>query len=111
MVDFYGYCGACNTGVGGVWLPMDSELEPFVWRVAWPADIVRKLQSYDRMSINDGECTGLLLQQMAIKVAVVDLRHKNALSFCDSTAAVAWVCRMVLKSSLIGGRLVKGLTV
>jgi hypothetical protein len=108
-VDFYGYCDACNTGVGGVWLPMDTELEPFVWRVAWPADVVRKLQSYDGLSINDGECAGVLLQQMALEVAVENLRHKNALSFCDNTAAVAWVCRMASKSSRIGGRLVKGL--
>jgi hypothetical protein len=110
-VDYYGYCDACNTGVGGVWLPMDSELEPFLWRVAWPADIAKKLQSYDGLSINDGECAGLLLQQMALEVAVADLRHKNALSFCDNTAAVAWVCRMASKSSRIGGRLVKGLAV
>ena len=90
---------------------MDSALDPCVWRVAWPADVVRRLQSYDGLSINDGESAGVLLQQMALEVAADNLRHKNALSFCDNTAAVSWVCRMASKSSRIGGRLVKGLAV
>jgi hypothetical protein len=29
-VECYGYCNACNTGVGAVWLPLDSLLEPIV---------------------------------------------------------------------------------
>ena len=48
---------------------------------------------------------------MALEVEVAVPRHKNALSFCDNTAAVSWVTRMASKSSRIGGRLVKGLAV
>ena len=44
-VDYYGYCDACITGAGGVWLPLNSSLDPFVWRVEWPPDIVKKLAS------------------------------------------------------------------
>ena len=88
-VDFYGYCDACNTGVGGVWLPMDLDLDPLLWRVPWPADIIKKLQDYKGLPINNAECAGVLLQQMALEVEVAVLRHKNALSFCDNTAAVS----------------------
>jgi hypothetical protein len=108
-VDYYGYCDACNTGAGGVWLPLDSALEPIVWRVAWPEDIVRRLATYDNLSISDAESAGVLLQQMALEVAVANLRHKTAVSFCDNTPAVSWVTRLASRQSRVGGRLVKGL--
>ena len=60
-VDYYGYCDACQTGAGGVWLPLESDLDPFVWRVKWPEDIVRKLVEYDGISISDAECASVLL--------------------------------------------------
>ncbi|KAL7546950.1 hypothetical protein ACHAWF_011171 [Thalassiosira exigua] len=88
-VDFYGYCDACNTGVGGVWLPLDSDLEPFVWRVAWPPDIVRRLSKYDGLSISDAECAGVLLQQMLLEQVAPDLKHKKIVSFCDNTPSVS----------------------
>ena len=84
-------------------MPVDSELEAFVLWVIWPVNIIRKLQPYDRLSINGSVYVGVLLQQIALEVTVENVRHKNALSFCDNTAAVAWVCRMALKSSRIEG--------
>ncbi|KAL7536629.1 hypothetical protein ACHAWF_005521, partial [Thalassiosira exigua] len=87
-VDFYGYCDACNTGAGGVWLPLDSEVEPFLWRVRWPPDIVRRLAAYDGLSISDAECAGVVLQQLALEQVVGDLRHKKGVAFCDNTPSV-----------------------
>ncbi|KAL7546208.1 hypothetical protein ACHAWF_014642, partial [Thalassiosira exigua] len=87
-VDFYGYCDACNTGAGGVWLPLDSALEPFLWRVSWPPDIVRRLATYEGLSISDGECAGVVLQQLVLEQMVTDLRHKKAVAFCDNTPSV-----------------------
>ena len=108
-VDYYGYYDVCNTGAGGVWFPLDSVLEPFVWRVNWPPDIIRKLQIYDGISISDVECAGVLLQQMALELTVSDLRHKKALSLCDNMPTVSWVTRLASKQSRIGGCLVSGL--
>ena len=61
-VDFYGYCNTCNMGDGWAWLLMDSDLHPFIWRVLWPTNVVKKLQSYDGMLINNAECAEVLLQ-------------------------------------------------
>lgn len=108
-VDYYGYCDACKTGAGGVWFPLESELDPFVWRVKWPQDIVNRLAKYDGISISDAECAGVLLQQMALEMEVADLQHKKALPFCDNTPAVSWVTRLASKQSRVGGRLSKGI--
>ena len=111
-IDYYGYCDACKTGAGvGVWLPLDSELEPFIWRVKWPADIVKRLGDYSGISISDAECAGVLLHQMALELVVDDLQHKNVVPFCDNTPAVSWVTRMSSKRSRVGGRLAKGIAV
>ena len=110
-VDYYGYCYACNTGAGGVWLPLSSELDPFIWRVQWPPDIVRRLATWDGISISDAECAGVLLQQMVLEMQVTDLRHTKSVPFCNNTPAVSWVTRMALKRSRVGGRLIKGLAV
>ena len=90
-VDYYGYCNICQTGAGGVWLLLESDLDPFVWRVKWPEDIVHKLAGYDGISISDAECVGVLLQQMGLELEVVDLHHKKAVPFCKNTPAVSWV--------------------
>ena len=109
VIDYYGYCDACQTGAGGVWFPLESELEPFVWRVKWPQDVVDKFKAYDNISISDGEAAGVLLQQMALEFDVDDLVHKKALPFCENTPAVSWVTRMASRQSRVGGRLVKGM--
>ena len=109
LIDFYGYCDACNTGVGGVWLPLHSPLDAFVWRFKWPNDIVQKLANYEDLSISEAEGAGVLLQQMVLESEVDDLRHKKALPFCDNTPAVSWVTRMASRQNRIGGRLAKGM--
>ena len=109
VIDFYGYCDACNTGVGGVWLPLHSPLDAFVWRFKWPKDIAQKLSTYDGLSISEAEGAGVLLQQMVLESEVEDLQHKKALPFCDNTPAVSWVTRMASRQNRIGGRLAKGM--
>ena len=66
-VDCYGYCDAYKTRAGGVCLQLESDLDPFGWRVKWPLDIVCKLAEYDGISISDVECTGALLQQIGLE--------------------------------------------
>ena len=78
-IDFYGYCNACNTGAGEVWFPLDSSMDPIVWRVQWPEDVYTNLTTWDGISISDGECTGVLLQQMVLEVEVTCLKHKKAI--------------------------------
>lgn len=109
-VDYYGYCDACGTGVGGVWLPApNSDLAPFIWRVQWPPDIVRRMERLQGISISDLECAGVVLQQLALEHVVSDLRHKQAAAFCDNTPAVSWVTKLASKQSVVGGRLVRGM--
>ena len=108
-IDYYGYADACNTGVGGVWLPLHSDLQPFLWRFRWPPDIAQKLATYDGISMADAEMAGTALQVTALECAVADLRHKKAVSFCDNTPAVSWVTRMASRQSRIGGRLIRGM--
>jgi hypothetical protein len=79
--------------------------------VAWPSNIVKRLVIYDNLSISDAESAEVLLQQMALEVAVVQLRHNKAVSFCDNTPAVLWVTQMTSRQSRVGGRLVKGLAI
>ncbi|KAL7546450.1 hypothetical protein ACHAWF_009786 [Thalassiosira exigua] len=110
-VDFYGYYDACNTGVGGVWLPLDSDVEPFLWQASWLPDIVRRLASYKGLSISDAECAGVVLQQLVLEQEVADLRHKKAVAFCDNTPSVSWVTRMASQQSRVSARLIRGLTI
>ena len=96
-------------GASGVWFPLESDLDPFVWRVKWPEDIVRKLSEYHGISISDVECAGVLLQQMGLESEVADLHHKKAVPFCNNTPAVSWVTRMASKQSQVVGFLAKGI--
>ena len=84
-------------------------MDPFVWRVKWSEDIVRKLARYDGIFISDAECVGVLVQQMGLESEVADLHHEKAILFCSNTHAVSWVTRMASKQSRVGGCLEKGI--
>ena len=91
LLVYYSYCDTCKMGADRVWFPLESDLDPFVWRVKWPEDIGGKLAGYDVISILDAECAGVLLQQIGLELEVADLHHKKTVPFCDNTPAVSWV--------------------
>jgi hypothetical protein len=108
---YIGYCDACGTGAGGVWISGKNHLPPTVWRVEWPEDIQKKLVTRENkegtITVNDLEMAGVLLQTLVLEHLVEDLRHQHAAAWVDNTSAVSWSTKMRSKRSTIGHRLVR----
>lgn len=105
---YYGYCDACASGAGGVWLPLDADLPPIVWRVPFPPDIERRCKEGDGITNSDLEMAGLFLQMLVLEQMVPNLQHCNVAVWCDNTPTVAWTTKMAAKSR-IPGQLLRGL--
>jgi len=54
LPHYYGYVDASSSGVGGVWLPCTRGLQPIVWRVPWPEDIMNEVRKADG-SVNNND--------------------------------------------------------
>jgi hypothetical protein len=108
---YIGYCDACGTGAGGVWITGKQHLPPTVWRVEWPPDIQAKLVTSTNkdgtVTVNDLEMAGVLLETLVLEHLVQDLRHQHAAAWVDNTSAVSWTTKMRSKRSKIGHRLVR----
>ena len=108
---YIGYCDACRTGAGGVWISGKNHLPPTVWRVEWPKDIQASLVTRENkdgtVTVNDLEMAGVLLQTLVLEHLVTDLRHQHAAAWVDNTSAVSWSTKMRSKRSRIGHRLVR----
>jgi hypothetical protein len=113
-VDHYvGYCDACATGAGGIWMSGEAGLRPIVWRINFPPAISSQVVSDKNprgcLTNSDLEMAAVLLQYMILNQRV-DLRYIRAGVFSDNTPTVAWSKRMADKSqSLTAGRLLRGL--
>ena len=109
---YIGFCDACKHGVGGVWFAGSAYLEPIVWRLPWPQDLVQQLLSRDNptgtLTINDFEMAGLLLQYLVLE-QLVDLKHKHAAAWVDNTSTVSWATKLSSTKSKAGQRLVRAL--
>ena len=113
--DYIGFCDACKTGAGGVWLSGKSGIEPTVWRIQWPKDISDRLVSPSNptgdLTINDLEFAGLLLQYLVLEELQPDLAGKHAIAWCDNTSTVSWAKRLSCTRSLVGQRLLRALSI
>ena len=112
--DHYtGYCDACATGAGGIWMSGDAGLRPIVWRVhfdlAVSSQVVSESNPRGKLTNSDLEMAAVLLHYMVLQQQV-DLRYIRAGAFSDNTPTVAWSKRMADKSqSPTAGRLLRGL--
>jgi hypothetical protein len=112
--DHYaGYCDACATGAGGVWMSGEAGLRPIVWRVhfdlAISSQVVSDNNPRGKLTNSDLEMAAVLLHYMVLQQQV-ELRYVRAGVFSDNTPTVAWSKRMADKSqSLTAGRLLRGL--
>ena len=107
MPAYIGYCDACKYGAGGIWLSGSRNIRPIVWRIRWPPDIV-ELQAQGKLTINDLEMAGLLLQYLLLE-QLVDIKHTHTAAWCDNTSAVSWTRRMSSNVSTIGQQLTRAL--
>jgi hypothetical protein len=110
---YYGYCDACATGAGGVWLSGERGIDPIVWRVEFDNAIASQVVSDDnphgRLTNSDLEMAAVLLQYIVLQQEV-DMQFARAGVLSDNTPTVAWTTRMADKSqSPTAGRLLRGL--
>jgi hypothetical protein len=110
---YVGYCDACATGAGGVWISGEAGIQPLVWRFHFEHDISSQVVSdknpKGRLTNSDLEMAAVLLHYMVLQQQI-DLRYVRAGVFSDNTPTVSWTKRMADKSqSLTAGRLLRGL--
>jgi hypothetical protein len=87
--DHYtGYCDACATRAGGVWMSGETGLWPFVWCVKFDLAISSQAVSENLLAI----LHYMILQQQ------VELRYVWAGVFSDNMPTVAWSKCMADKS-------------
>ena len=96
-----GYHDAAGIGAGGVWFANpelaprgDTPLAaPLVWRLQWPADIVKSLVTYRNpqgtVNNSDLELAGGLIH-LDILAQNYDIRERTVLSKTDNLAALFW---------------------
>jgi len=102
LPHYHGYVDAAGGGVGGVWLPCTSWLNPVVWRFQWPPDIaaeVRKANGW--CNNNDVEAGATFIAQCMMED---DILQGNAAGVSthlgsDNTATVSWETRGASRGS------------
>lgn len=95
LPNFIGYVDACGFGVGGVWLQGTTNLQPIVWRLAFPKDISDRLVSFKNrngdITNSDLEMAGVLLQWLVLEhIAPCSLKFAHVGIYSDNTPTVAW---------------------
>jgi hypothetical protein len=114
--SFMGYVDACAFGAGGVWFSGQSNLEPTVWRVQFPAYIVANLISEKnptgQLTNSDLEMAGLLCQWLVLEcIAPHSLQYNTIGIFSDNTPTVAWANKLTSSSSTVASYLVRALAI
>ena len=113
--SYLGYSDACKLGAGGVWCSGTEPLQPFLWQVAWPADIQEAIITDQNpngsLTINDLELAGAVLQWLALELQNISLKFKHVGTFCDNTSAVAWAYKLRTSSSIVAARLLRFLSI
>ena len=112
--DYIGFVDASGSGVGGVWTPGVSKIQPTVWRLQWPDEIKTNLVSKDNptgtISINDLETAGILLAWLVLeKISPTSLQYKHIGIHCDNNAAVSWIQKKSTATSTIAGHLLRAM--
>lgn len=111
--DFIGVKDASSYGVGGIIVGELMPCVPTVFRLQWPADITKDINTPENRSgsitNSDLEMAGLLLLFCVMEQVCGPLRERHLGLFSDNSPTVSWVRRMASRRSLVAEQLVRGL--
>ncbi len=97
VVDFHGYCNACKTRAGEVWLGANRALLPIVWQLYFPVSnqeaMISQTNPTGHISNSNLEMAGMLCQWLVLK-HVVDLKHAHVVVRCDNTPTIGWTTKL-----------------
>jgi hypothetical protein len=107
--NIHGYCDACKSGAGGVWiLPQDNvNNRHVVWATTFPPPVIKKFENHE-LSINDLEMAGVLIQWLVLEHLLPSLHHLQAGIECDNSSTVVWSRKFTAKS-IVAGHLLRAL--
>jgi hypothetical protein len=109
--SYIGYSDSCGIGTGGTWASGVDFLPPFLWKYKWPLDIKNNLVTDSnpdgKISMNDLELAGVVLNLFALECNTTSLYHKRIAMFCDNTSAVAWSQRLHTSKSKVATHLLQ----
>ena len=112
--DFIGYNDASGCCLGGVWLPGRCHIDPIVWQLDAPDDIIKRFKSWSNpngdVTNNDLEMTAQLVQWLVLEL-LVNMKHTQAATWCDNSSTVSWSRRLSSTRSSIGHRLARALAI
>ena len=97
-----------------MWFSMISDMQPLVWRVAFPKDIMDNVisDSNPSGSITNSDLE-LAAEVLAVAVMLAEapsIKHITLGSLCDNSPTVGWIERMASRSIFpTAGRLLRGL--
>ena len=104
--ELAGTCDASAAGAGGVWV--GHKIQPTVWRLEWPADIVDMYRT-GKLTNSDLEMAGVLLQYMVAEQLRPMHRCHTAI-WSDNSPATSWATKMAAKATTpIAGQLLRAL--
>jgi len=96
LPDFNGYVDSAAVGVGGVWLPCVTWVNPFVWRFQWPADICAEVRKPNgSINNNDVEAAATFMGNCILEVDVLNGQTAGITTHLgsDNTSTVSWDTR------------------
>jgi hypothetical protein len=104
--EMAGTCDASAAGAGGVWIGYG--LQPTVWRLEWPADVV-ELYRKGTLTNSDLEMAGVLLQYLVAE-RLRPMAQCHTAIWSDNTPAANWSTKMADKATTpIAGQLLRAL--
>ena len=99
LPNYVGYSDSCRLGTGGVWTSGVEEIHPILWQLDRPADIIALFDN-NKLSINDLELAGIVLEWLLLECISSSLQFKHAEIFCDNVTAVVWALKLRCGSSI-----------
>ena len=102
--ELAGTCGASAAGAVGVWV--GHQIQPTVWRLEWPADVVEMYRK-GKLTNSDLEMAAVLLQYMVAEQLRPMNRCHTAI-WSDNSSATSWATKMAAKATTpIAGQLLR----
>ena len=76
-----------------------------VWRMEWPQDVIDDLCTSSnpkgRLTMNDLELAGVVLEWLVLECLIPDLIFKSILGInCDNSTAVTWITKVRTSKSM-----------
>ena len=112
--SYVAYHDAAAEGAGGVWFSLVSNMQPLVWRVAFPQDIADEVRSDNNptgsITNSDLELAAEVLAAAVMLAQAPVTKHVTLGTLCDNSPTVGWIERMASRSIFpTAGRLLRGL--